>query len=148
MRPSDTRYCFQIIILDFSHFLPNQNNYRADFVLCLLSCLPSTREAEGTEVVVLVHIRTRLCLLFEDVISLDAHAAAVHHWNLNILTLKWLKCPRGVIYNPVIIFLMCICDDHHYTFLTVMSVSLVFSHFYANKHCQQNYFYFHKTYCS
>lgn len=63
-----------------------------------------TREAEGTEVVVLVHIRTRLCLLFEDVISLDAHAAAVHHWNLIILTLKWLKCPRAVIYNPVILF--------------------------------------------
>lgn len=91
-----------------------------------------TREAEGTEVVVLVHIRTRLCLLFEDVISLDAHAAAVHHWNLIILTLKWLKCPRAVIYNPVILFLMCIYDDHSYSFLylrcmllAVMSVSLV-----------------------
>lgn len=91
-----------------------------------------TREAEGTEVVVLVHIRTRLCLLFEDVISLDAHAAAVHHWNLIILTLKWLKCPRAVIYNPVILFLMCIYDDHSYSFLylrcmllAVMSVRLV-----------------------
>lgn len=91
-----------------------------------------TREAEGTEVVVLVHIRTRLCLLFEDVISLDAHAAAVHHWNVIILTLKWLKCPRAVIYNPVILFLMCIYDDHSYSFLylrcmllAVMSVSLV-----------------------